>query len=216
MARRSPRARASAGPGSRPSPRPRLSPVTSPPALARHLARHLALHACAARCVARSSSPASGPSRPRCLGVRGVCPARSGGRGQPLTLVIVPSPGSAVMNEPRTRVLSGINTVISLYSWGDTTRSWEQARWTAPQSLWRPECPGRGAGSQGSGARPGLQQCPGPCALRVWLWVPGSHIRGRGELYEVPSGTCLRLGLVRAESWRTPQSPPPGMCSAAP
>lgn len=151
------------------------------------------------------------PSRPLLLGARGLRPARSGGRGQPPTPVIASPPGAAVMNEPRTRVLSGIDAVISSYWRRDAGRNREHAS--------GPPLAVRGGGRSGAGS--GRDGCRGPAHVLApgsalsrpplvccsGSAVPGSRIGGRAELHEVPSGACVCPGVVRADCRGTPQSP---------
>lgn len=123
----------------------------------------------------RAALRPAAPSRPLLLGARGLRPARSGGRGQPPTPVIASPPGAAVMNEPRTRVLSGIDAVISSYWRRDAGRNREHA--SGPplavrggRKVWGGEREGRVSGPR---ARPGPRQRPEPSAPGVLLRVRG-------------------------------------------
>lgn len=123
----------------------------------------------------RAALRPAAPSRPLLLGARGLRPARSGGRGQPPTPVIASPPGAAVMNEPRTRVLSGIDAVISSYWRRDAGRNREHA--SGPplavrggRKVWGGEREGRVSGPR---ARPGPRQRPEPSAPGVLLRVHG-------------------------------------------
>lgn len=123
----------------------------------------------------RAALRPAAPSWPLLLGARGLRPARSGGRGQPPTPVIASPPGAAVMNEPRTRVLSGIDAVISSYWRRDAGRNREHA--SGPplavrggRKVWGGEREGRVSGPR---ARPGPRQRPEPSAPGVLLRVRG-------------------------------------------
>lgn len=158
----------SGDPGRRSVPRAR---ARAPPGHA----RPLTLHACAAQCVAPGSPPASGPLPAPPAGRPWPASCRSGGRGQPPTPVIASPPGAAVMNEPRTRVLSGIDAVISSYWRRDAGRNREHA--SGPplavhggQKVWGGEREGRVSGPR---ARPGPRQRPEPSAPGVLLRVHG-------------------------------------------
>lgn len=110
----------------------------------------------------RAALRPAAPSRPLLLGARGLRPARSGGRGQPPTPVIASPPGAAVMNEPRTRVLSGIDAVIS--------SCWRRdAGWNREHAS-GPPLAVRGGGRSGAGS--GRDGCRGP----AHVLAPGSAL----------------------------------------
>lgn len=129
----------------------------------------------AAQCVAPGSPPASGPLPAPPAGRPWPASCRSGGRGQPPTPVIASPPGAAVMNEPRTRVLSGIDAVISSYWRRDAGRNREHASGPSlavrgGRKVWGGEREGRVSGPH---ARPGPRQRPEPSAPGVLLRVHG-------------------------------------------